>query len=128
MKMMVILAMLLLATAALAQPEVEISSERDAAGKFINGTALTVTWETEADGTTFKEYPESEVGDHCSQDDDTFQEWFVPKPNSQVYWKFTFTRDVKGEYAARWRSGSDGIWSEWGSVTITKAKTPKHKD
>jgi len=118
--------MLLIAAAAYAQPEVQISDERDASGKFINGAALSVTWEME--GEDFKEYPESEVPDHVSQDDDTLQEWFVQKPNADTYWKFSFTRDVKGEYAVRWRPASDGLWSEWVSITITKAKDPKHSD
>lgn len=128
MKFATIAMLLIFSSLSYAQPEVEISSERDARGKFVNPAALTVTWETEADGVTLKEYAAADVSDHCSTDDDTLQEWFVPKPNALVYWKFTFTRESKGEYAVRWRPGADSLWSEWESVTITGPEPPRHKD
>lgn len=126
---MIGLLLFMFSSLAIAQPEVQISSKRDAKGKFINETVLAVDWEMETDNTTFKEYQEADVPDHSSEDDDSFQEWFVEKKaNTGIYWKFTFTRDIKGEYAVRWRPESTSFWSDWSSCTTTKVKPPKHSD
>lgn len=110
-----------------AQPEVEIADQRDENGKFVNATALAVAWDMEADGTTFKEYPLSDVPDHNSRDDDSIQDWYV-KTGADVFWKFTFTRTTPGEYAVRWRPSPDAALSDWGVCVISIPDAPIHGD
>jgi len=112
------LILLLFCLPALAQttePQVQLSTERDATGHFTNWQPLEVTW----DATLVADVP-----DHNATDDDATQEWYVPI--SETEWQmFTFKRGQKGEYAVRWSKDGE-LWSDAAACRII-VRGPIHK-
>ena len=96
-------------------PLVQISTEVDTNGKYINWEELVVTWDMDQITT---------VPDHVPYDDDSMQTWYVPIGGNQ-YQKFTFERSIPGVYAVRW-SQDDTLWSEPGVCIIVEPGQPIH--
>lgn len=98
-------------------PVIQMADTQDASGLWI-WTELTVVWSP--DPFTFEQ-----IGDHNPIDDDVNQDWFVPYRGD--WWHFTFQREVKGEYAIRWKQ-ADSSWSDAETCVIRPPDAAKHKD
>ena len=91
-------------------PEVQLSTETDASGNYINPVSINVVW----DLSPLHGFSSDNVS---AVDDDVLQEWIVPAIYREWYWYFSFERNEEGEYAVRWRPhGWD--WSGWGICVL----------
>lgn len=108
------------ATAHGARPEitVQIADERDAAGLFINWQTLTVTW----DETPYGMRPDPVVTTTSA-----LQRWIVPADpeGAGEYYKFSFVRNVVGEYAIRVCFGTPDANTLWSEVSVAAIARPK---
>jgi len=96
-------------------PVVQIADRKDEGGAWI-WAELTVTWDTT---------PHAGAVHHNPLDDDINQDWFVPLDGE--WWHFSFEREVKGEYAIRWKH-SDASWSDPETCSIRPPDPARHTD
>lgn len=126
MRRLLVLIFVLLCSAAYAQDPavVQIATERDANGKYINPTLQAVTWDTELT---------AEIGDHWPIGEPGIQEWYIyvyddsdptlPYKDREIlgYRKFTFDRQALGVYAIRYHLAGDvDSMTDWSAVVVTK--------
>jgi hypothetical protein len=102
----------------LVNPVVQIADTKDEAGDWVWTELTGITWDTTA-------WTSEQVGDHNPLDDDRTHDWFLPYKGDS--WHFSFQRDVKGEYAIRWKQ-ADSIWSDPETCTLRPPDLAKHKD
>lgn len=102
----------------LPQITVQIADERDANGQFLNWATLDVGWDTT---------PLTVVADHSPITASSRQVWAVPDELGN-WWRFTFNRNIVGQYAIRYCFGvptEQTVWSEMVVAAIYRGPGPK---
>lgn len=133
MKILVVMGILLfcMSLSAFGEYAYEITTERDAQGKCINGRDITadISYTLNPDGTkqVFTDTP-----DAVGIDDDDKQEWYVGAPGGQYLAFFSF-KDVGlmfkpsekwVQYWIRYHSGG-GLFTNWVPMIVVRDKDPK---
>ncbi len=134
MKLIVVLLFMFLASSAVAQYTFQITTERDADGKCINGQDITTDVSYTLNSDTTKQVT-VDLPDSNSLDDDDNQEWFVYNEDNSgsylVYFSFTDAGLSFGpgrKLVQYWlRYSKDGIlFSEWNDCIVTRPGKPTH--